>query len=295
MNNKLKEILELYAKIWQIQLHIEYKFKDKNVSNAFKGIGAFGEIFASLYNDGYVGSGSGGLGFDLINMDLKKEIEVKSSVTFQSNKCDNCGFKFSKIFDSCSICGSKKYKKINDSRFGINAKSLLEAYDKKIISKLVCLHIYDSKTLNFNDEQIIEFTINCYEIPFEYNDFQDERKRIDYFKNQFKSSNKSVHCNLLPESYDFFMLTPKFFDSWTIEINFKDLNVNPIIKNNWSDDMKNIKVKIDVCSKEEKEIFKKLNSYDESKHTVDLSDFVENFNYRKKSFNKKRGIIKKII
>lgn len=43
--NKLSEI-EKMAKIWQIQLNLEYKNKEKNVRLAFKDIGSFCEHLA---------------------------------------------------------------------------------------------------------------------------------------------------------------------------------------------------------------------------------------------------------
>ncbi|MDD7907471.1 hypothetical protein PUW87_02475 [Metamycoplasma hyosynoviae] len=296
MDKKLDQLINFlykYSKIWQYQLNLEYEYKSKNVSTAFKGIGAFGELLTALYNTNYIGSGSGGMGFDLINQRDKKEIEVKTSVTFQSNKCKSCNFKFSKIFNICSNCGSNNYEEMDDSRFGINAKTLLEAYDKKILDSLFVFHIFDKQdTINIDTGDIV-FIINCYKIPFTYDDSFYENKRLQYFKNQRDQSSKSNHCNLLPLSYDFWLLTPIYFDSWEIKVNFKDLNKKPIINNIWNEKLKNIAIHVNICSNlEEKEKFLKLN---DGKDYISLIEFVKNFDYRKKKFNKDRGKIKKIF
>ncbi len=290
---ELEDFLKKYSIIWRQQLNIEYEYRSKNVSTAFKGIGAFGELFAALYNSGFVGSGSGGLGFDLINEEQQKEIEVKTSSTFQSNKCDNCEFKFSKIFTTCSNCESDNFHDISDSRFSINAKSLLDAYDKKIISALVLFHIFDKpKSINLTTGEIT-FIVNCYNVPFNYDNSKKEVKRLQYFRNQKEQSKKSNCCNLLPCSYDFYLLSPEFFDSWEISFNFINLDTPIKITNQFNQVNKQIEVNISICSsKEEKDLFKKLSN---RKNTLPLEVFAKNFEYRKKRFNKDRGKIKSVL
>ncbi len=289
----LSNCLYKHSIIWQHQLNLEYEYKNKNVSSAFKGIGAFGELFAALYNENYMGSGSGGMGFDLINKKDKKEIEVKTSVTFQSNKCKSCGFKFSKIFKNCSNCNFNNFEEINDSRFSINAKSLLDAYDKNILDSLFVFHIFDKEDcINLNTGEVV-FIINCYKIKFNYDNSIYENKKIEYFKNQRDKSNKSNSCNLLPLSYDFWLLFPKYFDSWEVTINFKELNKKPIIKKNWNQKLENIFIKINICiNDEERQIFKQVSGGEDF---LPLIEFVKNFNHRKKKFNKDRGKIKSIL
>ena len=290
---EISNLIKEYSKIWSWQLFLEWKYREKNVSNAFKGVGAFGELISSFYKDGYKGSGSGGLGFDLINDKIKKEIEVKTSVTFQPNKCNSCGYKFSKLFDNCSNCGSNNFKIVDDSRFGINAKTLLDAYDKKLIDSLLCYHIFeDVDTIDF-ENGTIEFFINCYSIPFKYDDSVKEEKLIEYFKNQLNLSNKSNSCNLLPLSFDFWLLSPELFDSWKIKINFKNPNIEPEIKNIWNEKLSKILINIDICkTKKEKELFKKIS---DGRDFLSLKPFVKNFNYRKKNFNKDRGKITSLL
>lgn len=290
---EISDLIRTYSKIWAHQLHLEWKYRSKNVSNAFKGVGAFGELISSFYKEGYKGSGSGGLGFDLINSELKREIEVKTSVTFQSNKCNSCGYKFSKLFDNCSNCSSNDFKIIDDSRFGVNAKTLLDAYNEKLIDSLLCYHIFeDNDTIDF-ENGTIEFFINCYSIPFEYNNSEKEQKRMEYFRNQLELSSKSNSCNLLPLSYDFWLLSPEYFDSWKIKINFKNPDIEPEIKNVWNKKLSQILINIDICKgKDEKELFKKIS---DGRDFLPLEKFGKNFNYRKKNFDKDRGEIKSLL
>lgn len=71
----------------QIQLNLEFTYQSKNIATSFKGVSSFGELLIGLINEDYMGSGSGGLGLDLIDHKKRKEIELKTAVTFQPNKC----------------------------------------------------------------------------------------------------------------------------------------------------------------------------------------------------------------
>ncbi|WP_324672597.1 hypothetical protein U5U50_02825 [Mycoplasma sp. 888] len=290
---EISNLIRTYSKIWSYQLYLEWKYREKNVSNAFKGVGAFGELISSFYKDGYIGTGSGGSGFDLINNKLNKEVEVKTSVTFQSNKCSDCEYKFSKLFNDCTNCGSQNFKIVDDSRFGINAKTLLNAYEERIIDSLLCYHIFELPDSIDIENGDIEFIINCYSIPFEYQDSLKERKRLAYFQNQLFLSSKSNNCNLLPLSYDFWLLSPNFFDSWKVKINFQNPGLEPIVENIWNEELSKILLNIDICkNREERQLFEKV-SYGEE--TIPLDVFVENFDYREKNFDRDRGQIKSLL
>lgn len=276
-----EDILKLYGKIWQIQLYLEYKFRNYNISSAFKGVGAFGEIFAATYFDDFKGSGSAGSGMDLINTKWEKEIEVKTVVTFQPKKCKKCNFKFSALFDSCTNCGEqKKIFTPTDSRFGINAKTLLDAIKKNIFYKLIGFHIYEKDHNKVTGELI--FAIDAYDIL-------SSDSTLDYFKNQEEKSFKSHITNLLPLSYDFYRLNPKLFDQYIIKINYINIDEKLIITNPKVGD---IRVPFSICkNKNEKETFKSISSYDVETDTVSIEDFSKSFKLRNKNFNKPRGNI----
>ena len=112
--------LEKIAKIWQIQLNLELSNPNKNVRLSFKDIGAFAELLAINHLDGFVGSGSGGMGLDLVNYSKHKAVEVKSCCTIQNSACKKCRTKFNTLFLSeCPKCGSGEYSEASDSRFGL--------------------------------------------------------------------------------------------------------------------------------------------------------------------------------
>lgn len=298
IKKEIFNLIEKFAKILQIQLNMEYTYKNKNVATAFKGIGSFGELLIGLYNPNYVGSGSGGLGMDLIDKKNAKEIEVKTAVTFQPNKCKNknCSFKFSNLFNSCVICNSKDFKSISDSRFSINAKKLLEHLGSKNFEKISCVHIYQ-KTESHNFELgEISFYIDCYDINFSNESKEILNKKIIYFQNQHNLSNKSDTCNLIPKSFDFFMLNPIWFDAFEFKINYKNIEKNISVKRTFSENNSKLKVPLSVCvKKEEKEIFENLKSFDKSTNSAEVTDFVLNMQYRNKSYNKKRGEIRNVF
>jgi hypothetical protein len=138
--------LNLISKILQIELNLEYNNIEYNV-NVFggSGIGKFMELLALEFNKGYVSSGSGGMGFDLVNHKTNKIVEVKSCCTIQNATCQNekCKAKFNSLFiKECPLCKSKKYKLADDSRFGINADEFLREYNKNYFDNFTLGHLY---------------------------------------------------------------------------------------------------------------------------------------------------------
>lgn len=294
MNKEVFSLIEKFAKILQMQLNIEYLYQNKNIAIAFKGIGSFGELLAGLYNPNYIGSGSGGLGLDLVDKNNAKEIEVKTAVTFQPNKCrnKNCSFKFSRLFNSCTVCGSKDFRSISDSRFSINAKKLLDHLKTENFAKITCIHIYDKPTSHNLELGEIIFFIDCYDIKFSDEPKEIIDKKIAYFQNQYELSSKSDNCNLIPKSFDFFMLNPSWFDAFEIKINYKNLYQNVVVQRIFNENQSKLKVPFSLCSrKEEKIIFQNLKSFNKITKTVEVSDFAMNMPYRNKNFNKDRGKI----
>ena len=295
--DKQKEIFEHFSDLWQLQLYIEFFLNSFNVSNAFKGISSFGETLAASYNENFIGSGSGGLGHDLKNFKTGMVIEVKTSCTFQSNKCKNknCNFKFSKLISFCPNpnCMSNDFKVMKDSRFGINAKSLLKDYKNGVFEKLCLFHIFD-EDLN-KKKRTIKFIVNGFDISF--NKHETDKitlnKRLEYFENQNFLSSKSDNCNFLPNSYDFYLLKPKQVCSFEVIINYGNLHIKNIISelkfNN------SLRVPINLIEKLSWNDFISIKSYDKNSETISVEDFSSNFNFKKKKFNKERGEIKLVV
>ncbi len=293
LNNKNKELTEkeLFSvvKIWQHQLYLEYIDPSKNVKTAFKDIGPFGELLAISYNPGYVGSGSGGMGLDLVNRKTKKSIEVKTCCTIQNSKCKNkdCEAKFNPLFhDKCPLCGSDG-KKIKDSRFSINAKEFLDQYNKGFFESFILFHVHENYHDNVNKKLFIK--LFWYKIDFKNSETKDIK--LNYFKAQAEKGKKTT-CNLLPLSFDFFKLCPYLIDEIDVEIKYNDLSKDPVIKYN-KINQESLRVPIKILKIPEKDIFKGLSSFSLKDNTVDMVDFTLNIPYRKKNHGKERGDTRK--
>lgn len=195
----LEEVKKI-LKIWQLELNLEYENPEKNVKVSFGDIGSFGELLAISFNPGFIGSGSGGMGFDLLNLQTNKAIECKMCSTIQNAKCNNCGLKFNDLFLSkCPKCNSQDFKKMNDSRFSINAAELLRQYESGILEKLTLCHL-SLKSQNTNNKTI-DILLEWFDVSFE--DDEVREIKLQYFINQ-STKGKKTTANLLPNSYDFF-------------------------------------------------------------------------------------------
>jgi hypothetical protein len=293
LNNKNKELTkkELFSviKIWQHQLYLEYIDPGKNVKTAFKDIGPFGELLAISYNPGYIGSGSGGMGLDLVNRETKKSIEVKTCCTIQNSKCKSkiCGAKFNPFFhDKCPVCGSEG-KKINDSRFSINAKEFLEQHNKGFFDSFILFHVHEIDHDGIDKKLSIK--LSWYRIDFKNEEIKNIK--LSYFKSQEKDGKKPI-CNLLPLSFDFFKLCPDLIEEIYVEINYDDLSKNPTIKYIENNEKK-LRVPIEILKSNEIDVFKGLSSYSLKDNRADMIDFTLKIPYRKKTHGKERGDTRK--
>ncbi len=279
--NKLSDI-EKIAKIWQIELNMEYLKPQKNVRLSFKDIGPFCEYLATSFLPGYVGGGSGGMGFDLMNKTEGKAFEVKSCCTIQNAKCKKCGAKFNDLFYSaCPDCNNSKYTSVGDSRFSINAKETLDEINEGIFAGFIFCHV---SKIN-HDENITTLTIKADWYKLQFNsDIKDIQ--LEYFKNQASNGRKQT-CNLLPNNFDFYKLCPVKFYEASITINYGNLNETPIISSKECSEYP--RVPIDILNKTEQEKFIKLKTFNEKDKTADCREFTTVIPYRKKSLGKERG------
>lgn len=277
--------IEKMAKVWQIQLNMEYDKPEKNVRISFKDIGPFCEYIAIDFLPGYKGGGSGGMGFDLYNKKERKAYEVKSCCTIQNAKCTRCGAKFNNLFsDCCPDCGGTKFNDVNDSRLSINAKETLEEQDKGIFGGFILTSL--SEYAHDTKRHDLTVLIEWFKLDFE-NDLSIKDIRLKYFENQ-KEQGKANTCNLLPNSYDFFKLNPLKIAEAKIKINYADLNRKPLVKMEKTNYYKRVSENILKNGKEHEE-FKRLKTYDPATKTADAKDFTLNFPYRNKSLGKERG------
>lgn len=279
--NNLNDI-EKIAKIWQIELNMEYLKPEKNVRLSFKDIGPFCEYLATSFLPGYTGGGSGGMGFDLINKTEQKAFEVKSCCTLQNAKCPKCGAKFNDLFYLiCPDCNNKNFKQIADSRFSINAKETLDEIDKDIFAGFIFCHVYKEK--HDIENKTLNLKACWYKLQF---DTELREIQLEYFVNQAKNGKKTT-CNLLPNSFDFFKLCPLKIHEVDIKINYSDLNETPEVDSR--DCSEYPRVPYDILRPSEQKLFVSLKSFDKSTLTADCREFTKVIQYRKKSLGKERG------
>ena len=277
-----KSKLSKIAKIWQLQLNLEYENKNSNIRLSFKDIGAFCEFLSIDFYTGVIGGGSGGMGFDLVDLKKHKGIEVKSCCTIQNAKCNNCKYKFNDLFSKkCPICGNSNFKSISDSRFGIDAKEFLEQYNRNLFDSFICCHIFLDEHIQKNNTIIIK--MHWYKIDF--TNPKIINYQLKYFTNQLDFG-KKAHCNLLPNSYDFYKLCPKDLCETRIEINYKNIYLEPVIKEKFfKGDYLTININDPAFTNMERE---KLKHFSKSK-IISVVDFTINMDYRQKNLGKNRG------
>lgn len=291
---ELTSKLKNYAYLWRDELYIEdshYHEYNDNVRHIMDSIGKEVESMALtvcnyFFGEGYEGSGSGGSGYDLINRKIGKGVEVKSCNLAQNVTC-SCNRKYNPIlFHACPTCGSIERKVPRDARFGIDAKETLRQLDKGTFDKFIFCKVELSET------EVCERNVT-FALSFSSVDFDDKELfnvKRDYFKNQVEKGSKP-HCNLLPDSFDFYKLVPKKLIEVLVGIDFSKpsrLSSDGV----WVDYREvpdNVRVPLNICKKAEKEIMKTLPSYDPLEGTVDCKEFTLNVPYRHKSLGKDRG------
>jgi hypothetical protein len=258
-NEELIEFLRIKNKIWRMEIELE-KSNTKNIPLAFIGIGNFGENICSLIS-GKLGSGSkGGCAFDLINKENTKADEVKTICLIQPKSCNECKIKVPFFQKICLGCNKSNFKKIRDSRAGINVFEHFK-YEEKFENYWIV--IID---LIHEIEEIIEIKIYKIDAKNEY-----FRKLL---KTQLEKSNSRT-TNLLPYSYDFYASGPEL----TYEIKLYKDNID--LKKN----MKTMEFDTCVLTKKEKELYQ----IDKTIKKIEYIIIKDKLQLRSKSYNKPRG------
>lgn len=286
ISDKFKNNLLLFFRKMQIDLYLDYINKEYN-TKLFGGgdLGKAIELLSLEFNNDYICTGSSGSGFDLINPNTKKIVEVKSCCTIQNSKCQNCNSKFNPLIsDKCPFCGSSKIKSFTDSRFSINSAEFIRTYEKNLFDNFTLCWIYLDNFIKEKSE--LKIKMNWYKINF-IDDLVDEK--LKYFYNQY--NNGSSTCNLLPNSYDFYKLNPDRLCEIIISLNFSNLDIEPYIENINETNL-TTKISSNILKKSELPLFQSLKSYDNISETVDNYDFSKFMLYRDKNFGKERGDIR---
>lgn len=195
INEEIKNFINDYINQEIKNIRKEKKGR-KNISYAFRGIGDLGEELATIINPNSLCSASkGGCSFDNFTINSDGEItsatEVKTCCHIQPKTCKKCLKKTPFYQENCSYCNHNEFTKINDLRFGIDAKAHFKYIS--LLKNYILIYIND-----IND--IIKFSV--FIIKSDNNYFNN------YIKNQLEKSEKSNTCNLVPFSYDFYSSGP---------------------------------------------------------------------------------------
>lgn len=183
-------------------------------------------------------SGTGGSGYDLINMKTHKGVEVKSCNLIQNVIC-SCGRRYNPLINStCPSCGSSNRIERKDTRFGIDAKETIRQVEKDLFDRFMFITV-NSLNSDIEDGEVklsllidtVSLSDNVY---YEYIDSKGVNTinlkdiRLEYFRNQLEKGSKA-HCNLLPNSYDYYKLCPTRLCDIVISFNYKKtLDLRPI-------------------------------------------------------------------
>jgi hypothetical protein len=209
-----------------------------NISQAFDGIGKFGEILTTAMFPGSIGSASkGGCAFDNHCLLTNKKREVKTCCIIQPKICNSCvqinkDKEDKEKIDSSSIEGvvgsilAEIIEKIDPSR--AQPAPLSPNQTKVPFFQKRCL--FCGETINFAYPKDSRFSIDCkahfayeadiVEYVFHLIDYKDDRIIFEtfviqsankYFRQMLKNQlekGASAHCNFLPKSHDFYSSAP---------------------------------------------------------------------------------------
>ena len=271
-----------------------------NISQAFDGIGKFGEILTTAIFPGSIGSASkGGCAFDNHCLGTNKKREVKTCCIIQP-----------KI---CNICAKPPPKESTDA--GDIVSSILTEIIDKIVGQPVgagqtkvpffqkrCL--FCGETANFTYPKDSRFSIDCkahfayeadiVEYVFHLIDYKDERIIFEtfviqsankYFRQMLKNQlekGSSAHCNFLPRSHDFYSSAPiKILEM----VYTRDKQVDSFFFN--PENREICEYPVELLSKE----LKKSLKIDPQKTHISYEELEDKLEPKKKNFGKQRGAV----
>lgn len=285
-----------------------------NISQAFDGIGKFGEILTTTIFPGSIGSASkGGCAFDNHCLITNKKREVKTCCIIQPKICNSC----------VQINKDKESKEKIDSSVEGVVRSIIAEIIEKIDSipaqqpQMVqhssnqikvpffqkrCL--FCGETVNFSYPKDSRFSIDCkahfayetdiVEYVFHLIDYKDDKIIFEtfviqsanrYFRQMLKNQlekGTSAHCNFLPKSHDFYSSAPiKILEMiYTKEKNIQTFIFDP-------ENREICEYPIELLSKE----LKKSLKVDPQKTHISYEALEDKLEPKKKNFGKLRGAV----
>jgi hypothetical protein len=280
-----------------------------NISQAFDGIGKFGEILTTAIFAGSIGSASkGGCAFDNHCLRTNKKREVKTCCIIQP-----------KICNSCTQINKDNEKQFSASSVAGIVSSILAEIIEKIAAPLLVVHhspnqtkvpffqkrcLFCGETSNFTYPKDSRFSIDCkahftyeadiVEYVFHLIDYKDDRIIFEtfviqsanrYFRQMLKNQlekGSSAHCNFLPRSHDFYSSAPiKILEM----VYTRDQQVELFVFNPENRDI--CEYPVELLSKE----LKKTLKVDPQKTHISYEELEDKLEPKKKNFGKLRGAV----
>ena len=241
-----------------------------NISQAFDGIGKFGEILTTAMFPGSIGSASkGGCAFDNHCLLTNKKREVKTCCIIQPKICNICAKPPPKEpTNAGDIVGSilaEIIDKITGQSVGSGQTKVPFTYEADIVEYV--FHLIDYK-----DDRII----------FETFVIQSANR---YFRQMLKNQlekGASAHCNFLPRSHDFYSSAPiKILEM----VYTRDKQVDSFFFN--PENREICEYPVELLSKE----LKKSLKIDPQKTHISYEELEDKLEPKKKNFGKQRGAV----
>ena len=271
-----------------------------NISQAFDGIGKFGEILTTTIFPGSIGSASkGGCAFDNHCLITNKKREVKTCCIIQPKICNVCAKHSPKESTDISDIVGKILSEIIDK---IAGQSLGAGQTKVPFFQKKC--IFCGETTNFSYPKDSRFSIDCkahfayenqiVEYVFHLIDYKDDKIIFEtfviqsanrYFRQMLKNQlekGASAHCNFLPKSHDFYSSAPiKILEMvYTREKNIQSFIFDP-------ENREICEYPMELLSKE----LKKSLKVDPQKTHISYEALEDKLEPKKKNFGKIRGTV----
>ncbi len=271
-----------------------------NISQAFDGIGKFGEILTTAIFPGSIGSASkGGCAFDNHCLVTNKKREVKTCCIIQPKICNTCAKPSPKeptdAGDIVSSILAEIVEKIAGQTVGAG-QTKVPFFQKK------CL--FCGENANFTYPKDSRFSIDCkahfaYETDivqyvFHLIDYKDDRIIFEtfviqsanrYFRQMLKNQlekGASAHCNFLPRSHDFYSSAPiKILEM----VYTRDKQVDSFFFNPENHEI--CEYPVELLSKE----LKKTLKVDPQKTHISYEELEDKLEPKKKNFGKIRGAV----
>lgn len=291
---------------YELERILDEETDNLNISQAFDGIGKFGEILTTTIFPGSIGSASkGGCAFDNHCLITNKKREVKTCCIIQPKICNSC-VQINKV--------NLSKEKIDQSSIEGVVSSILEDIIEKIDPRPTqnqtkvpffqkrCL--FCGETANFSYPKDSRFSIDCkahfayeadiVEYVFHLIDYKDDKIIFEtfviqsanrYFRQMLKNQlekGASAHCNFLPRSHDFYSSAPiKILEMvYTKEKNIQSFIFDP-------ENREICEYPMELLSKE----LKKSLKVDPQKTHISYEELEDKLEPKKKNFGKIRGTV----